>query len=564
VILVRYQVHVAPAVAASVVSLALAGVILADEAPRAVSTFNCIGLYWSPLDGAPENACVVKYRRVGSEEWKQALPLWFDAREAEELPIEHHRQYRGSIVNLTAGTWYEIELSLLKTQRRALLFARTWDEHFPIGESVTVSDDRTPLVVDRSGSPQGYLLYTHAPGRATATIDVQNTQEQCVEVRGSYVILRGLTLRNAQEHGIRIFQGCHDIVIEGCDLSGWGRIEDDGWGHEQDSAIYSAEPDLKHVIVQRNLIHHPRSDSNTWKERRGGSYHPVGPQAMCFRDSEGNHVIRYNTIWSDDDHQYNDVLGGSSNHGARGFPNRDSDIYGNLLSHCWDDAIESEGANCNVRIWGNYSTESFTSIACASTLIGPLYVWRNLCGVIRLAPDEWSGAFLKTGDEMGGGRIFVFHNTVLQPAHPTEKGETTVGADKGFGGDPMLNVTSRNNILHARSVAIRDRTADPAGDYDYDLYTGELRAPDRHETHGIQGEPVYVDGYGMTGSQGLFWLSPASPGYDGGVRLPNFNDGYEDEAPDIGAHEADTALMEFGAEAYPEELSVIVENHVEN
>jgi hypothetical protein len=379
------------------------------------------------------------------------------------------------------------------------------------------------------------------------------------------VILRGLTLRNAQRHGIRVFQGCHDVVIEGCDLSGWGRIENDGWGHEQDSAIYSTEADLKRVIVQRNLIHHPRGDSNTWKEWREprpgeGSYHPIGPQAMCFRDSEGNHVIRYNTIWSDDDHQYNDVLGGSSNHGARGFPGRDSDIYGNLLSHCWDDAIESEGGNCNVRIWGNYSTESFASIACASALIGPLYVWRNVCGVIRIAPNEYEGAFLKTGDEMGGGRVFVFHNTILQPAYPAEDGATTSGAADGFGGDPMLNVTSRNNILHARSVAIRDRTADPAGDYDYDLYTGELRAPDRHETHGIKGKPVYVDGYGLTGGEGLFWLSSASPGYDGGVRLPNFNDGYEGGAPDIGAHEAGTPLMEFGVGASPEEPPVIAEN----
>jgi len=568
VILRRCQIH-AIVVVASVVSLAFPGVVWADGEPWAVSTFNCIGLYWSPRDGAPENLCGVRYRPTGVVEWKQALPLWFDARGAEELPVENRRQYRGSLVHLTAGTLYEIELSLQRTGRQSLLYVQTWDEHFPIGETVMVSDSLKPLVVDRSGSPQGYILYTHPPDLETATIDVRNEHAQCVEIRGSHVILRGLTLRNAREHGIQIFQGCHDVVIESCDVSDWGRIEDDGWGHEQDSAIYSAEADVKRVIVQRNLIHRPRGDSNTWKEWRGpgpgeGSYHPVGPQAMCFRDSEGNHVIRYNTIWSDDDHQYNDILGGSSNHSARGFPNRDSDIYGNLLSHCWDDAIESEGANCNVRIWGNYSTESFTSIACASTLIGPLYVWRNICGEIRIAPNEGSGAFLKTSDKMGGGRVFVFHNTIWQPLRTTGKGEITVGAEQGFGGDPMLNVTSRNNILHARSVAIRDRTADPAGDYDYDLYTGEFRAPDRHETHGVQGEPVYVNGYGMTGNQGLFWLSSASPGYDGGVPLPNFNDGYEGRAPDIGAHEADTPLMEFGVEAYPEDLSVRVENRVEN
>ena len=434
---------------------------------------------------------------------------------------------------------------------------------------MVVPDSNTPLIVDQSGSPDGYVLYTHAPDRSTATIDAANQHTQCVEVRASYVILRGLTLKNARQHGLQLFKGCHDVVIEGCDISGWGRIAEDGWGKDYDAAIYSNDPALKRVIIQRNRLHHPRSDSNNWRENRPGpgkreSYHPEGPQTIVLWDSEGNHVIRYNAAFSDDNHHYNDIFGAGSNFSVRGFPNRDSDIYGNFLSYCWDDAIESEGANCNVRIWGNYTTETFTSVACAGTLIGPLYVWRNVCGVLRLAPDEWSGAFLKTGDEMGGGRVFVFHNTILQPAPSGNEAETTVGAEKGFGGDPMLNVTSRNNILHARSVAVRDRTADPAGDYDYDLYTGELRAPDRHERHGIQDEPVHADGHGMTGGKGLFWLSPASPGYDGGVLLPNFNDGYKGKAPDIGAHEAGAPVMEFGVEAYSEQLSLITENLVGN
>jgi len=543
-------------VVAGATSLVCSGVILADEQPRAVSTFHCIGFYWSPPDGAAENACAVRYRRAGSEQWKQALPLWFDARESEEVPAEHRRQYRGSIVNLTAGTEYEIELSLERTERRALLRARTWDERFPIGETVMVSDGDAPLFVDKSGSPQGYTLYTYTPSGKTATIDVRNTHAQCVEVRASYVILRGLTLRNAQQHGIRIFRGCHDVVVEGCDISGWGRILDDGWGRNLDSAIYSREADLTRVIVQRNRIHHPRGDSNNWRENRPRegkreSYHPEGAQAVYFSNSEGNHVIRYNTVWSDDEHQYNDIFGAASNFSVRGFPNRDSDIYGNLLSHCWDDTIESEGANCNVRIWGNYSTECFVGIACASTSIGPLYVWRNVSDVMRVAPGEWSGGFLKTSDKMGGGRILVFHNTILQPARIVDGERTLVGARLGLGwGGPMVNVTSRNNILHARSVAIRDRAADALADYDYDLYTGDLQAPDRHETHGIEAEPVHVDNCGMNENKGLFWLSPGSAGYDGGVRLPNFNDVYEGEAPDPGAHEADTPPMEFGVDAH--------------
>jgi hypothetical protein len=523
---------------------------------QAVPTFHCVGLYWSPGDGSAENVCHVRYRRVGEQPWKEALALWFDGREAQEaLPAEHSRQYRGSIVNLSPGTEYEVELSLQKNGQRASVRVRTWDESLPVSRTVSVSDSNVPLIVDKSGSPDGYTLYTHRGGGKTATIDVGNRHAQCVEVRASHVILRGLTLKNAREHGIRIFEGCHDIIIEGCDISGWGRISEDGWGRNLDSAVYSNANDLTRVIIQRNRMHHPRGDSNNWRENRPRpgkreSYHPEGPQGVYFSNSQGNHVICYNTVWSDDEHQYNDIFGAASNFSVRGFPNRDSDIYGNLLSHCWDDAIESEGANCNVRIWGNYTTECFVSVACASTSIGPLYVWRNISDVMRVAPGDWSGGFLKTSDKTGGGRIFVFHNTILQPARLGESGSGTAGARLGLGwGGPMVNVTTRNNILHVTREAIRKQKDDPLGDYDYDLFTGESRILDEREKHGLRGEPIYVEGSGMREGKGQFQLSPKSPGYDTAMRLPNFNDGYTGKGPDLGAHESDTPLMQFGVDA---------------
>jgi hypothetical protein len=504
----------------------------------------------------------VRYRAIGSPQWKDALPLWFDGRAADEelpqgngatVPAEHCGQYRGSIVDLTPGTAYEARLVIDGGGPETLVTFRTWGETFPVAKTITVLDRRKALVVNESGSSDGYVLYTHPPAVATATIDVADQHAQCVEIRASHVIIRGLTLENAREHGIRIFEGCHDIVVEGCDISGWGRISDDGWGRNLDSAVYSRARDLTRVIVQRNTMHHPRGDSNTWKEYRPRPgkrepYHPEGPQAVYFSNSEGNHVIRYNTVFSDDDHQYNDIFGAASNFSLRGFPNRDSDIYGNLLSHCWDDAIESEGANCNVRIWGNYTTECFVSVACASTSIGPLYVWRNVSDVMRVAPGNWTGGLLKTSDKMGGGRIFVFHNTILQPVRGLREGETTVGARLGLGwGGPMINVTSRNNVLHVKHIAIRDRAKDLLADYDYDLWRGELQCADRHETHGIKDEPVYAEDHGVVNGIGHLWLAPDSPGHDAGLRLPNFNDDYTGAGPDMGAHEAGTRPLQFGA-----------------
>jgi hypothetical protein len=314
-------------------------------------------------------------------------------------------------------------------------------------------------------------------------------------------------------------------------------------------------------------MHHPRSNSNNWRQARPApgkreSTHPEGPQIICLWDSEGNHVFRYNTVDSDENHYYNDIFGAGRNFSVRGFPNRDSDIYGNRLSHCWDDTIESEGANCNVRIWGNYSTDCYVAIATAGTSVGPLYVWRNISSRMCVAPGQWGGGFLKTSDIMGGGRIFVFHNSILQPLEKGKDAEHAVraggparagvpsavegpatGARTGLGwGGPMVNITSRNNVLDVTQRTFQGRNDDPLADYDYDLYMGPLPS-DRHEKHGVAATPIYA-------ADRPHALAENSPGHDAGARLPNFNDDFRGEAPDLGAEELGGKPLEFGVDAY--------------
>ncbi len=513
-----------------------------NTSPTAVPTFECVGLYWKAPGGSTENTCQVRYRAKGQTAWKQALPLWFDARNSE---------YRGSIVGLQPGAAYEVRLALDVNHLERLVPVHTWPDRFPVARTNALpASSRETLVISKSGSPKGYLLY--APTAAdTATIDVSGQADQCVVIRAAYVIVRGLTLKNARIHGIRLEEGAHDVVIEDCDISGWGRVMEDGWGRDYDSAIYSHTAGLARVVVQHNRIHHPRSNSNNWRQERARpgkrkSSHPEGPQAVCFWDSDGNHVIRYNTVFSDPQHEYNDIFGAGANFSTRGFPNRDSDIYGNLLSDCWDDAIESEGANQNVRIWGNYMKDSLVGVACASTSVGPLYVWRNVYGASRVSPGGSGGAFLKTGDQLGGGKIFAFHNTVYQPGDESPDAKTG-GAAVGLGwGDPISNVTSRNNILEVTRQSIRDRAHDPDADYDYDLLGAPVEAAAGQETHGVRGKPHFESNFGLHNGRGEFHLTPQSSGVDAGVVLPNFNDGFTGKAPDLGAAETGSPPLRFG------------------
>src|SRR5438094_6953 len=86
---------------------ALALAPAANQSPAvpasAVPTFECIGLYWSPEAGSASTECTVRYRAKSTRAWREALPLWYDAR---------NKEYRGSIVSLRPGTTYEIRLAL--------------------------------------------------------------------------------------------------------------------------------------------------------------------------------------------------------------------------------------------------------------------------------------------------------------------------------------------------------------------------------------------------------------------------------------------------------------------
>jgi hypothetical protein len=114
-----------------------------------------------------------------------------------------------------------------------------------------------------------------------------------------------------------------------------------------------------------------------------------------------------------------------------------------------------EGGGWNVRVWGNYIDRTMVKIAIAGLSVGPIYLFRNVAGVSRFGHTSWSGEpFLKMGGAplTGGGRAYVFHNTILQPAGPPEA-RGTVGCAEGLnqaGGPELLSVVSRNNILHVR------------------------------------------------------------------------------------------------------------------
>lgn len=406
----------------------------AHEPARAVPTFESIGLYWKPGRDPGREGCPVRFRARGERAWREGLALWFDARDGE---------CRGSLVRLEPGTTYEIDLG------EAKLRARTWNEKFPVGKKISLPRGvmQQPLVIDQGGTRDGYVLYEAHPDGTT--IDVGDGAPHTVVVSAPYVIVRGLTLKGAQRDAIDV--RARDVVIEGNDVSGWGRLkktDEAGWkiGVDMDSGVKAdcrRERDkVERVVIQGNRIHSPRYGANSW-----ATGHPVGPQGISFLDCGGNHVIRRNEIASTDPrHYFNDAIGGEENFSERGFPNRDTDIHDNRIAGAWDDAIEAEGGNMNVRIWANRIERAYVGIATTVTHHGPIYIFDNRFHAGRRRADrdpgrDEPGPMIKAGEaevrgrRFGGGRRYVFRNVGIGVAH-------------GIAGNtqqPLTNTVSRNN-----------------------------------------------------------------------------------------------------------------------
>ena len=485
-------------------ALALAAAPARAAAPqpdvRAVVTYESAGLYWIAPGGTA--GCRVRFRPAGDTQWRAGLDLWHDARNDE---------CRGSLVHLRPGTRYEAELGLDGGDFVRKVEFTTWAERPAVARTVRVPPGRETLEIAQGGTAEGYVVYD---GRG-ARLDAGNAHPHNVHVRASYVIVRGLVVRGAQQDAIRIGPNVTNVVIEDNDIGEWGRAREDGGAMDLDSgirAVCRSCPEVERVTIQRNRIHSPRHGANSWSEG-----HPQGPQAITFSNCGGNHVIRDNHISGGEGRKYNDAIGGEDNFTVHGFPNADSDIYRNHVADAWDDGIEAEGGNRNVRIWGNHIDNTAIGIATTVTAVGPVYIFRNVYDRSRFhggrPPDEDSRQpFFKAGSsrELGDGRRYIFHNTMLQSRDRSAR--LPLGAGLGIGGtgsDQLVNNTwSMNNIYR-----------------------------------------MWKDGLGATSQLGRdnvfrndLSLGPGDDNprlaRDGGRRIPNFNDDFKGKGPDIGAKEA--------------------------
>ena len=519
------------------------------------STFASISL---EIHGKGSGTTEVRYRPVGTTGWSNALPLWYDSRNG---------QHRGSLVNLSSNTNYEVQAYIKERNILACGTVRTMSEQFPVGRTTDLGTRSGEVRITEGGTASGYHLIT-----GTSVTGGENN----IYVDAPYVIIRGLTLRNAANSGIQLGPRANYIVIEDNQITGFGKIRGDGgsnptrraWGNNVNSGnsgIWSKAG--HHLVIQRNNIHTPRSDTNgwfVWRPSTHGNYsncpdqgpppakvrcHPEGPQGITILGSTvGQNIIRYNSIIGTKEHMFNDATGGFDNFRRdSGFPGPNSDMYGNYITGFQDESIEAEGSGKNVRIWNNLLVaipddgkegSSVAGIGLSITHNGPRYVWKNVLefkpGTVasqavkaqtRMVADAYKNLdpqkvspsqtrYARATDPfstglLGGGRVYFIHNTIMGTGGGYRSSESS-----------LFNVYARNNIMTARGVAFE------AGGYnnsfDYSLYTGSSPT----QPNGIKGTPTYV--------AGSYALAPKSLGVGKAQLIPGFSTGRDIGAVGVG------------------------------
>jgi hypothetical protein len=418
------------------------------------------------------------------------------------------------------------------------------------------ADQNVPLSITTGGTETAYRLYNFTND---ATIGVAHLQAHCIDIATTarYVIIRGAILTGATLHGIMVRTTADAgtkplVVIENCDISDWGSLNGPTWGRNCDSAVGTPNTSThftERIVVQNNRLHHPFTDSNSWVETNAnGTAHPEGPQAVTVYRPTKQIVLRYNSVYSDDDHMFNDAFGSPANNFSHtGFPCADSDIYSNDISYCWDDGVEAEGGNTNVRVWGNRFDKVFNHIATAATSLGPLYVWRNVglrtrdrvgtnfaLGTANKNRyiDTLTGGFL-----WGGGWCYWYHNTWVRAG--------TVAAPEGVHSamvsDDYRNTVCKNNLLTAWSRAIVNGT-DASNTWNYNVTQGSVAVASGQMLNSWVGPVVYDTLH----ASGPYTLSTGSVGYRVGEVIPNFTGTFAGALPDVGAIERGQTAPRFG------------------
>ena len=279
-------------------------------------------------------------------------------------------------------------------------------------------------------------------------------------------------------------------------------------------------------LIELNHVYDTSITGWPWPANKG---HDTEGSGISVRGYRGN-VVRRNRVHG----YFNAITSSMWGQLDEEERNADLDFYENEMWDIGDDCLEPEGACINNRFWGNVMYDCHMGVSLAPIRVGPAYVFRNVVYRYQSSGIKYSVSSF--------GACYIYHN-VCYTDNPNHNALSAWG--------PWDNHHYRNNVFRGTRYAMEDTTkSTPSATADYncffttdpDIYVkwANVRYNSREEwvkalgfeEHGISVEPGFVDP-----ANGDFRLERESPCVDAGVRIPDINDDFTGQAPDMGCFE---------------------------
>jgi hypothetical protein len=394
----------------------------------------------------------------------------------------------------------------------------------------------------------------------------------------NYHYFEGLTIRNTDVAfwaGQKRIIGSSGLTIKRCRFENIGKGIHTDWSGSRN--FYIADS----TFIGR---HNPYN-LERWGDPTAVHPYPVGQclSEYAIKVAGSGHVICHNYVANFHDGIDHATYGVPDGYPAYGHPEVypveevlrqdrmfvSNDIYNNFITNMHDDFIEADGSMYNVRILRNYCINSAMNGLSSQTLYGgPAYFIRN---ILYHVPNTTKHAAHPSG-------LVYYHNTFAAKADATGNASNChfrnnlilgwLPSEATFSVTTFANYTSsdyngfRADLTAPYSFAWNSPSLDILRDYskpgvrriykslaeysqatgqdkhsvlvDYDIFMNVKKADPNNLIRIYKAEELD------------FRLRATSVGVDAGCMLPNINDDFEGEAPDLGALEIGQPLPVYG------------------
>lgn len=279
---------------------------------------------------------------------------------------------------------------------RAAVFVVGPDGYVTINAAIQAASPGDTIQVPAGVYPEqievSKAVTLEAVGDGVPWVDGACARPNAIHVTASNVTIRGLGAQRSQEAAVRL-DSASNVTLDALTVQDYNCTENPDQFRAGIAAYGGSNIRITDSTITR------RVDVAGTQQGFGNGIWVKNTTAS----GGGSHYFAGNTITGGFD-----GVGGEPEDRTYGSFYRNSIIENNTINDCWDDGIQAEGGNINLRVRNNTINRCALGIAFAPNITGPLYIEYN--HILDNRPGYYGGsACFKLGNG-GAGTAFITEN----------------------------------------------------------------------------------------------------------------------------------------------------------